>query len=292
MQFPDNNPGSNTTDQMSGGLPHVNATESNLLNNIGNLLSITRAINASNSSENNASSQPIPRALTTMQPPPLLFQLAYTMVQPTYGTNLPTPPTIPLPYFPRSLQAGFTSYLNLVLFNTTHGGILHPSAFSNHISSNSSTMNLPPISGRLPRPSCRRRYYCNQCGEAFLFSRVLTQHTLQIHNHFRCSLCNATFTQMANLQRHSLKHWHCIPFRCKICSKGYRRKDHLVNHITNTHPNADPRLNIIALTCASECFRYLEFQHFRELQMRRQGGNNSTLISPSGKGWEWEFRRS
>ncbi|CAH8516922.1 unnamed protein product [Schistosoma turkestanicum] len=107
------------------------------------------------------------------------------------------------------------------------------------------------------RPSTNRRFPCNQCKEEFPSLHTLEQHTLSQHGTYRCHICQAQFTQRSNLQRHALKHVGFKPFECRVCSKAYYRKDHLMRHMEMGHPGFTPRDNITVHLTSSESLDYL-----------------------------------
>uniref|UniRef100_A0A095AGD6 Zinc finger protein Gfi-1b n=1 Tax=Schistosoma haematobium TaxID=6185 RepID=A0A095AGD6_SCHHA len=107
------------------------------------------------------------------------------------------------------------------------------------------------------RQSTNRRFPCNQCKEEFPSLHTLEQHTLSQHGTYRCHICQAQFTQRSNLQRHALKHVGFKPFECRVCSKAYYRKDHLMRHMEMGHPGFTPRDNITVHLTSSESLDYL-----------------------------------
>ncbi|TNN20240.1 Zinc finger protein [Schistosoma japonicum] len=107
------------------------------------------------------------------------------------------------------------------------------------------------------RPSTNRRFPCNQCKEEFPSLHTLEQHTLSQHGTYRCHICQAQFTQRSNLQRHALKHVGFKPFECRVCSKAYYRKDHLMRHMEMGHPGFTPRDNITVHLTSSESLDFL-----------------------------------
>ncbi|VDP91984.1 unnamed protein product [Echinostoma caproni] len=107
------------------------------------------------------------------------------------------------------------------------------------------------------RPSSNRRFPCNQCREEFPSLHTLEEHTMCQHGTYRCHICKAQFTQRSNLQRHALKHVGFKPFECRVCSKAYYRKDHLMRHMEMGHPGYTPRENITVHLTSSESLDYL-----------------------------------
>ena len=103
----------------------------------------------------------------------------------------------------------------------------------------------------------RRNFLCNQCHDAFNSLRDLERHTVNTHVSYRCTYCDANFTQRSNLQRHSLKHVGFKPFECGICDKSYFRKDHLMRHMETSHPSVPACENIRILLTSSQSLDYL-----------------------------------
>lgn len=113
------------------------------------------------------------------------------------------------------------------------------------------------LSNSVRRPSSSRRFPCNQCREEFPSLHTLEEHTMCQHGTYRCHICKAQFTQRSNLQRHALKHVGFKPFECRVCSKAYYRKDHLMRHMEMGHPGYTPRENITVHLTSSESLDYL-----------------------------------
>ncbi|KAA3676589.1 uncharacterized protein DEA37_0011663 [Paragonimus westermani] len=109
----------------------------------------------------------------------------------------------------------------------------------------------------LRRPNSNRRFPCNQCREEFPSLHTLEEHTMFQHGTYRCHICKAQFTQRSNLQRHALKHVGFKPFECRVCSKAYYRKDHLMRHMEMGHPGYTPRENITVHLTSSESLDFL-----------------------------------
>ncbi|GAA55076.1 zinc finger protein Gfi-1 [Clonorchis sinensis] len=109
----------------------------------------------------------------------------------------------------------------------------------------------------LRRPNSNRRFPCNQCREEFPSLHTLEEHTMFQHGTYRCHICKAQFTQRSNLQRHALKHVGFKPFECRVCSKAYYRKDHLMRHMEMGHPGYTPRDNITVHLTSSESLDFL-----------------------------------
>ncbi|VUZ47597.1 unnamed protein product [Hymenolepis diminuta] len=194
-------------------------------------------------------------------PPPTLTTTTVDMKTSTeVAPNVTiTNPDIALSY----LRLGVTSRPTASLPNTYNNGSRGTSLPSNLDSRSSPTTSSRPLS-RAPsqalfgrRRAHSRRFSCNQCGEESPSLSELNQHTWVNHSSFRCTYCNAKFTQRCNLLRHSLKHVEFKAYTCNICASGYYRKDHLTRHIKEAHPNVSPRLNITTHIRPSECLDYL-----------------------------------
>ncbi|KAH7074018.1 hypothetical protein BKA63DRAFT_46186 [Paraphoma chrysanthemicola] len=57
---------------------------------------------------------------------------------------------------------------------------------------------------------------------------------------FSCSQCQATFSRSAHLRRHQKTHRAEKPYVCQFCSVASSRKDVIVRHTRNFHPEAAP----------------------------------------------------
>ncbi|XP_075587960.1 uncharacterized protein LOC142597593 [Dermatophagoides farinae] len=56
---------------------------------------------------------------------------------------------------------------------------------------------------------------------------------------YKCSHCNATFTQNSNLIRHCLIHNGERPYQCSHCNDKFRHKHVLNRHIKNKHSDVE-----------------------------------------------------
>jgi len=100
------------------------------------------------------------------------------------------------------------------------------------------------------------KYSCAQCGSGFYSQKNLDQHgEATMHAAYKCRYpeCASESTRIGDLHRHQLKHKRIVPRHpCPHCRKyrgnnGFKRKDHLRQHIRNYHhidadaqdPNAD-----------------------------------------------------
>ncbi|KAH9224628.1 hypothetical protein DL95DRAFT_473217, partial [Leptodontidium sp. 2 PMI_412] len=91
--------------------------------------------------------------------------------------------------------------------------------------------------------------YCAQCGTGFSSAAQLDSHAGEAnHLAYTCRVpdCNSEFTRIGELNRHQLVHQPDVPRHpCPHCrkyrgAKGFKRRDHLVQHIRNYHHiNAD-----------------------------------------------------
>ncbi|CAH8572499.1 unnamed protein product [Heterobilharzia americana] len=129
------------------------------------------------------------------------------------------------------------------------------------------------------RTNSNRRFPCNQCKQEFPSLHTLEQHTLCQHGTYRCHICKAQFTQRSNLQRHALKHVGFKPFECRVCSKAYYRKDHLMRHMEMGHPGYTPRDNITVHLTSSESLDYLNRALPNDSNQSTNNSNNNNTNS-------------
>lgn len=95
----------------------------------------------------------------------------------------------------------------------------------------------------------KRSKPCGSCGALFRTSAKLTQHaTNECHGAHQCSIegCNSSFTREADRLRHEIQHSadEHPKYPCPHCHrhrgvKGFKRKDHLTQHLRNYH-NIEP----------------------------------------------------
>lgn len=62
----------------------------------------------------------------------------------------------------------------------------------------------------------------------------------QDNRSYECDVCFMKFTQFANMRRHKLSHSGIRPFECRLCSRRFFRKDHLVEHTVRKHSKQRP----------------------------------------------------
>ena len=85
---------------------------------------------------------------------------------------------------------------------------------------------------------------CDQCQEVFMSAGYLELHTIDSgHTAFLCKQedCEKGFTRLDTYSRHQISHQKDAKrFPCKYCKKyrgknGFKRKDHLTQHVRNYH---------------------------------------------------------
>ncbi|GBM81098.1 Zinc finger protein 235 [Araneus ventricosus] len=85
------------------------------------------------------------------------------------------------------------------------------------------------------------RYKCNVCEKSFGQKNDLQRHAL-IHTGerpFKCDVCGKSFRLKGDLQRHALTHTGEKPFKCDVCGKSFTRKGNLQTHAF-THTGEKP----------------------------------------------------
>jgi hypothetical protein len=95
----------------------------------------------------------------------------------------------------------------------------------------------------------KRSNLCAQCGALFRTDAGLTRHAVkEIHGAHQCSVegCNSSFTREADRLRHEIQHStdEHPKYPCPHCHrhrgvKGFKREDHLTQHLRNYH-NIEP----------------------------------------------------
>jgi len=81
------------------------------------------------------------------------------------------------------------------------------------------------------------------CGKGFCDRSNMNKH-VRLHMNFpkkyKCDLCNRSFAQACNMQRHRRGHTGQRPFKCHVCFKTFSRKTGLNRHLEKQHPGAPP----------------------------------------------------
>ncbi|XP_063635504.1 zinc finger protein 696-like isoform X2 [Cydia splendana] len=118
--------------------------------------------------------------------------------------------------------------------------------------------NLTALRKHALTHSDERPYGCETCGRRFRDSSNYRKHVAK-HNGtgcgrscscgscgrrrarpHSCPRCPQAFHARKDMRRHAAVHDDSKPFRCRVCSRRFRRKDNLERHIRNTHPAEPP----------------------------------------------------
>jgi len=85
----------------------------------------------------------------------------------------------------------------------------------------------------------KRRIKCPHCDVVSLGVRNLRKHRRIMHDDgitlFQCKDCSVTCKTRANLKVHQRIHTGENPFLCNFCTKRFKRKQHLTNHVKSLH---------------------------------------------------------
>ncbi|XP_048730294.1 zinc finger and BTB domain-containing protein 5-like isoform X6 [Ostrea edulis] len=72
-------------------------------------------------------------------------------------------------------------------------------------------------------------------GNACMPGNLMT-HPMEGENEpFTCPHCQKTFNFLCHFKRHLVIHSEARPHKCNICSNGFKRRDHLIDHIRRKH---------------------------------------------------------
>ncbi|XP_052130598.1 zinc finger protein 30 isoform X2 [Frankliniella occidentalis] len=107
-------------------------------------------------------------------------------------------------------------------------------------------VTCPICSKKLSSQSCLRKHKklhadpihkCKDCGKKFpvKWSLDVHQKTHQRERKFKCKECPKAFKILSDLKRHGFVHQDG-EWECKTCQLIFRRRDNLVRHLKNIHP--------------------------------------------------------
>ena len=86
-------------------------------------------------------------------------------------------------------------------------------------------------------------YSCGKCKMAVKGISAYVQHSVKKHRSFSCHDCNKRFPNKGQLLRHRAIHTGIKKFTCKMCDKGFARKDKCKDHIIQSHTLGKPVQN-------------------------------------------------
>jgi len=87
-------------------------------------------------------------------------------------------------------------------------------------------------------------FFCDLCGEGFIFSNKLTLHKQRVHmteeekeglKKHKCEICGSAFIFESKLKIHMECHVHAKSYSCEFCGKAYRTLQVLQAHTRKSH---------------------------------------------------------
>merc|ERR1712008_505529 len=90
-----------------------------------------------------------------------------------------------------------------------------------------------------------QKFKCSICDASFTENGNMKKHIKSVHEgqKFKCSICDSSFTQSGDLKRH-IATVHEKSFHCSICDASFARRETLKKHISELHMSH--KLNVSA----------------------------------------------
>ena len=98
------------------------------------------------------------------------------------------------------------------------------------------TMKASSKANHLATHSTTKNFECDSCDKKFSVKAALTLHVRNVHlKHLICEFCDYSTGMEGRLREHMNIHSTNQPFTCDICSRRFKKKDYLDNHMVSLH---------------------------------------------------------
>jgi len=116
----------------------------------------------------------------------------------------------------------------------------------------------------------RRAYVCSKCDKRYATNWQLKEHMRSCQSvdgtkPYVCSKCNASFTLRWNMLRHERLHGNVLVHACPFCSKVFRQKYNVLQHVRRMHATANSQQNAKVPNICTVCNK----KFFSEVALER-----------------------
>ncbi|ESO88797.1 hypothetical protein LOTGIDRAFT_193104 [Lottia gigantea] len=107
---------------------------------------------------------------------------------------------------------------------------------------------------------------CNSCSFQCKQQRTMKIHIASSHTEkvlkVKCDVCDKEFISLEKLKRHKLTHTNTRPFQCAECSKRFKQRSNLTDHMNYSHLKTQIKTKKKTLQCSWEgCDRLFRDKH-------------------------------
>ena len=83
---------------------------------------------------------------------------------------------------------------------------------------------------------CTKKF--SRCfGQPFSSQEDLKRHFQEVHQNFKCHVCNYPFKKFSNLNEHMKRFHNATSYQCEVCHQYFDFRLDLISHYDNQHEN-------------------------------------------------------